>query len=163
MNPFEFVRLYHHEYFPTLPRVIGMDTDAIIAGWGVAQACMPPLDGESYIGMVIDMGDSCQLRPDRCWPLAYEGVVQPGLVCGNTPQRSARHASDARCVEPGEREPLQLNGGLVYMNLTTMRRIGFTERYTESVWQTARMLPSCLLYTSPSPRDGLLSRMPSSA
>lgn len=122
--------------------VLYADTDAIIAGWGVAQACMPPLDGESYIGMVIDMGDSCQLRPDRCWPLAYEGVVQPGLVCGNTPQRSARHASDARCVEPGEREPLQLNGGLVYMNLTTMRRIGFTERYTESVWQTARMLPS---------------------
>ena len=24
-------------------------------------------------------------------------------------------------------------------------------------------IPSCLLYTSPSPRDGLLSRMPSSA
>ena len=24
-------------------------------------------------------------------------------------------------------------------------------------------LPTCLLYTSPSPRDGLLSRMPSSA
>ena len=26
-----------------------------------------------------------------------------------------------------------------------------------------RMVPACLLYTSPSPRDGLLSRMPSSA
>ena len=25
------------------------------------------------------------------------------------------------------------------------------------------LLPNCLLYTSPSPRDGLLSRMPSSA
>ena len=25
------------------------------------------------------------------------------------------------------------------------------------------LMPSCLLYTSPSPRDGLLSRMPSSA
>ena len=25
------------------------------------------------------------------------------------------------------------------------------------------LIPSCLLYTSPSPRDGLLSRMPSSA
>ena len=25
------------------------------------------------------------------------------------------------------------------------------------------MFPGCLLYTSPSPRDGLLSRMPSSA
>ena len=31
-------------------------------------------------------------------------------------------------------------------------------------WFTALELPfSCLLYTSPSPRDGLLSRMPSSA
>ena len=28
---------------------------------------------------------------------------------------------------------------------------------------TALIDPSCLLYTSPSPRDGLLSRMPSSA
>ena len=28
---------------------------------------------------------------------------------------------------------------------------------------TARLLRDCLLYTSPSPRDGLLSRMPSSA
>ena len=27
----------------------------------------------------------------------------------------------------------------------------------------ARSMSSCLLYTSPSPRDGLLSRMPSSA
>ena len=29
--------------------------------------------------------------------------------------------------------------------------------------QTAEEIRSCLLYTSPSPRDGLLSRMPSSA
>ena len=28
---------------------------------------------------------------------------------------------------------------------------------------SGKMYPSCLLYTSPSPRDGLLSRMPSSA
>ena len=30
-------------------------------------------------------------------------------------------------------------------------------------WTTYRQALSCLLYTSPSPRDGLLSRMPSSA
>ena len=30
------------------------------------------------------------------------------------------------------------------------------------LWRVAQM-PTCLLYTSPSPRDGLLSRMPSSA
>ena len=29
--------------------------------------------------------------------------------------------------------------------------------------QRIHWLPDCLLYTSPSPRDGLLSRMPSSA
>ena len=29
--------------------------------------------------------------------------------------------------------------------------------------QTTQTHPTCLLYTSPSPRDGLLSRMPSSA
>ena len=31
------------------------------------------------------------------------------------------------------------------------------------VGQASSLSPSCLLYTSPSPRDGLLSRMPSSA
>ena len=30
-------------------------------------------------------------------------------------------------------------------------------------WPTAGQVVDCLLYTSPSPRDGLLSRMPSSA
>ena len=33
----------------------------------------------------------------------------------------------------------------------------------EYVFKTAHEVISCLLYTSPSPRDGLLSRMPSSA
>ena len=35
--------------------------------------------------------------------------------------------------------------------------MGKTTNALEEVWR------SCLLYTSPSPRDGLLSRMPSSA
>ena len=33
----------------------------------------------------------------------------------------------------------------------------------ETLWQVAERNGTCLLYTSPSPRDGLLSRMPSSA
>ena len=37
-------------------------------------------------------------------------------------------------------------------------------QYGSEGWQLAEGLKtSCLLYTSPSPRDGLLSRMPSSA
>ena len=31
------------------------------------------------------------------------------------------------------------------------------------IWSDMDRLTACLLYTSPSPRDGLLSRMPSSA
>ena len=34
---------------------------------------------------------------------------------------------------------------------------------TKDVYAVVERPPSCLLYTSPSPRDGLLSRMPSSA
>ena len=47
------------------------------------------------------------------------------------------------------------SGGLVYMPDATQVSVG----------QDAliRNVGSCLLYTSPSPRDGLLSRMPSSA
>ena len=33
----------------------------------------------------------------------------------------------------------------------------------DSDWEVETVLVACLLYTSPSPRDGLLSRMPSSA
>ena len=46
-------------------------------------------------------------------------------------------------------------------------RAGFPARmtmdFTEMGWQGEKLNWSCLLYTSPSPRDGLLSRMPSSA
>ena len=37
-----------------------------------------------------------------------------------------------------------------------------SEKETENI-TAIRQIESCLLYTSPSPRDGLLSRMPSSA
>ena len=37
------------------------------------------------------------------------------------------------------------------------------ERQFRNIYKKASMLKGCLLYTSPSPRDGLLSRMPSSA
>ena len=40
---------------------------------------------------------------------------------------------------------------------------GMIERLNRTVLQMLRATAYCLLYTSPSPRDGLLSRMPSSA
>ena len=43
------------------------------------------------------------------------------------------------------------------------RRSGDNKASKGSWWKRARRALVCLLYTSPSPRDGLLSRMPSSA
>ena len=51
-------------------------------------------------------------------------------------------------------------GGVISLNVAEFfEKAGF-----ENYWQiTFLILGICLLYTSPSPRDGLLSRMPSSA
>ena len=38
-----------------------------------------------------------------------------------------------------------------------------TDETIEKYWDLSKQPSNCLLYTSPSPRDGLLSRMPSSA
>ena len=42
-------------------------------------------------------------------------------------------------------------------------RYRLTEAFLEAARQDGQRINPCLLYTSPSPRDGLLSRMPSSA
>ena len=48
------------------------------------------------------------------------------------------------------------------MTEKTQERVEIDKKYC---WDVEALYPSwdCLLYTSPSPRDGLLSRMPSSA
>ena len=56
--------------------------------------------------------------------------------------------------EPNERTPAAPKESTI----PTMRA-----QVPRTPWESARQLLSCLLYTSPSPRDGLLSRMPSSA
>ena len=52
-------------------------------------------------------------------------------------------------------KPVNLVGGLPFAGAT--RQIPIGNAYGTAIYN------GCLLYTSPSPRDGLLSRMPSSA
>ena len=70
---------------------------------------------------------------------------------------------DAKAQQP----PALLDGG-------TAKAIGETAKFLKEQGKVETVLPdyspyvsakyiTCLLYTSPSPRDGLLSRMPSSA
>ena len=42
-------------------------------------------------------------------------------------------------------------------------RHSFNNKHGEITMENVKIVNNCLLYTSPSPRDGLLSRMPSSA
>ena len=55
----------------------------------------------------------------------------------------------------GENPPMHQTGVDYYDKLGVTKIINAAGTYT--------MFTACLLYTSPSPRDGLLSRMPSSA
>ena len=51
----------------------------------------------------------------------------------------------------------------LFTNGVTLNQSDGTLVVPEQMQEVARDLVTCLLYTSPSPRDGLLSRMPSSA
>ena len=73
----------------------------------------------------------------------------------------ARLATGAATV--GEiAEPFDMSLPAVSRHLRVLTDAGLIERHTEAQWRRCE-LRGCLLYTSPSPRDGLLSRMPSSA
>ena len=59
---------------------------------------------------------------------------------------------------PDEEDMLDLAVGLQKTS-----RLGCQIEVSEELEGLRVLIPACLLYTSPSPRDGLLSRMPSSA
>ena len=52
--------------------------------------------------------------------------------------------------------------GLISLRVLELGRVWFVFIWQNPLGQLA-LYGACLLYTSPSPRDGLLSRMPSSA
>ena len=76
-------------------------------------------------------------------------------------------AALANHVFPGEFPSPQLSfWASLYVPNRMLRIVGYRDvRYWVAVAdeQNKEVLGTCLLYTSPSPRDGLLSRMPSSA
>ena len=57
--------------------------------------------------------------------------------------------------------PVSKNFSLTSFTSNVYYSTKFQQSYTGCIWR--HLTNICLLYTSPSPRDGLLSRMPSSA
>ena len=65
----------------------------------------------------------------------------------------------------GYEMPIQYKEGIVKEHISTRTHAGFFDVSHMGQFFLEKIDPYeiCLLYTSPSPRDGLLSRMPSSA
>ena len=60
---------------------------------------------------------------------------------------------------------LAMIAGFIFLRLRGIlgKRTGFEGKSPAQFKEVLKNIKVCLLYTSPSPRDGLLSRMPSSA
>ena len=95
------------------------------------------------------------------------GLLFPFLLCSTTTHKHHQEQQHDGRVDPElnqEIEPADLDAeGQIVGKFTGRYDVG--DRLTTTVLGQNDVAGrgSCLLYTSPSPRDGLLSRMPSSA
>jgi lipopolysaccharide biosynthesis glycosyltransferase len=117
-----------------VPRILYLDTDLTVVQ--DVLKCWKNYLGDAsskYIAMGMDMGDACQLEPDRCFPIGFERKVGDGLVCGGQPNRSASILQRGLpCRTPGEYETYQFNGGVILMNLRAMRSEKFIPKLVRS-------------------------------
>ena len=138
------------EFFEEILNSTCANSQSIVRTWIATDNC-----GNTAIGtQTITVGDNTA-------PTLVGVPTDVSIECGNVPNAPAVTATD-NCdanviVELTEN---QINGSCVG-NFTLVRTWTATDACGNS--STASQNISCLLYTSPSPRDGLLSRMPSSA
>ena len=95
-------------------------------------------------GPTLDSHGICEVHPDRRMIMPGRGMIWPALAIDPVAKRQWNERVDKKFFECGR---------------SGKRRAAVIE----SPLTMSEQESSCLLYTSPSPRDGLLSRMPSSA
>ena len=97
------------------------------------------------------------------------GKVLTGGVDANALQRPKRFFGAARNIEEGgsltivATALIETGSRMDEVIFEEFKGTGNSEIVLDRKLSDKRTYPACLLYTSPSPRDGLLSRMPSSA
>ena len=91
-----------------------------------------------------------------------KAVTRQGVQCVKSPQGRASQMNTGAAMAMGEI--------LIFLHADTMLPRQALELINQAMTRQALIggafdlhIDTCLLYTSPSPRDGLLSRMPSSA
>ena len=86
-------------------------------------------------------------------------ALQQYYSCDNANVHRGAHQLSARATDAFE---AARSTTAAFVGAASSREIVFTRNASEAINLVAHSW-GCLLYTSPSPRDGLLSRMPSSA
>ena len=123
-----------------LARVV-LNDDAAYGAW---RARLDGREGSSFL--LRKLGKFCGNYDGHWATQVYRVVGATGMkLCGGVPRRTARLVTLLR-------DPTPRFVSRLYYELG-----GATDLLLKAPFST------CLLYTSPSPRDGLLSRMPSSA
>ena len=118
---------------------------------------------------VTPLGDLALFEDDKRYLEMRVARLDSGMAWAEDPPSRTRHLIGNLVAEPLNNGEVQARTAfLVYRShLETDQQFfaGRREdvlRQVNGVWKVAKRT-ICLLYTSPSPRDGLLSRMPSSA
>ena len=101
------------------------------------------------------------LKLISCGSLALVSVLVVALLQGLRQHNQRIHALQERIDQLEERTPNRAHSEMLSLQMGVMqeRMDAFSAMRTSA----ASSLHRCLLYTSPSPRDATLSRMPSSA
>ena len=124
-------------------------------GWRLLQpGCVL---GHEFSGEVIEVGKDASGE----WHKGDKITALPWIGCGKC--NSCKCGRPYRCDRVIMRGSLNLPGAYSeYCRVGSAEAVRLPDEL--SFWEGALIEPlACLLYTSPSPRDGLLSRMPSSA
>lgn len=119
-------------------RVLYVDSDTtVVNDISLCSFHSAKFDENQFIGMGVDMGESCQLQPDLCFPIGFEWVIPQGLECGTVPFRSKLVRENGHvCRSAGDIEPYQYNGGVMLMDLSKMRAQSFTTTFALASLQT---------------------------
>ena len=88
---------------------------------------------------------------------------KPETALNSALPKSTYQAAKTQNSRPEIGFPIQASSKYIVTSATGINTLDFSKRAENILIQQQQLLISCLLYTSPSPRDGLLSRMPSSA
>ena len=119
------------------------------------QAKVKAILGKIYAGGLYGV-EAAQLSPAKLATLSA-AVIDAFRSRNNDHNADRFYATVAQCKDEIDPTAQILCRRVMQMRRTACKREGADIRFRDT------LLKYCLLYTSPSPRDGLLSRMPSSA